>query len=97
MIHEILSTGKENAITGRQICAYLNIKARELTQAIEAERRAGKPICASTGENPGYYLAANREEMQDYCQSLKHRGIEIFKTRQACLKTIDGLQEGGTV
>ena len=62
MIFEILSEGAENARTGKEICKLLNITARDLTAAIERERRAGKPICASTGSNPGYFLAANQEE-----------------------------------
>ncbi|MFY9121467.1 MAG: hypothetical protein WAO57_14220 [Syntrophomonadaceae bacterium] len=91
MIFEILSEGAENARTGKEICNLLNITARDLTAAIERERRAGKPICASTGSNPGYFLAANQEEMQRYCKSLLHRAGEIHKTRQACIKTMENL------
>lgn len=94
MIHEILAEGAENAQTGRVICKLLHITARDLTAAIERERRDGKPICASTDStNPGYYLAADKEEMQQYCRSLSHRAGEIHKTRQACLQTIGALPE----
>lgn len=91
MIADILLKGSENAQTGRDICSVLNITMRELTQAIERERRAGQPICANTGSNPGYYLAADKEEMQTYCNSLLRRGGELFKTRRACIKSIDQL------
>ncbi len=91
MIYEMLSEGAENAQTGREICKQLGITARELRAAIERERRAGQPICASTGSTPGYFLAANQEEMQRYCRSLYHRAGEIHKTRNACIKTIDSL------
>ena len=94
MIFEILSAGAENALTGKEICRLLNITARDLTLAIERERRDGQPICASTGSTPGYFLAANREEMQRYCNSLLHRAGEIHKTRRACIKTIDNLPAG---
>lgn len=94
MIFELLSEGAENAITGRELCEILNIKMRDLTAAIERERRDGKPICAKTGSNPGYYLAANKEEMAGYCKSLLHRAGEIFKTRRACIQTIDKLPAG---
>lgn len=94
MIFEILSEGAGNALTGKEICGLLNITARELTAKIEQERRQGKPICASTGSRPGYYLAATREEMQRYCNSLRHRAGEIHKTRRACIKTIDTLPAG---
>ena len=94
MIFEILSEGAENARTGKEICRILNITARDLTAAIERERRAGKPICASTGSNPGYFLATNQEEMQRYCNSLMHRAGEIHKTRRACIKTMKELPTG---
>ena len=96
MISEILYTGKENARAGREICDQFGISARELTSAVERERRAGQPICASTDNtNPGYYLAADQEEMQEYCNSLYRRGGEIFKTRSECLKAVEGLPKRG--
>lgn len=96
MIAELLKEGRENARTGRKLCELLNITIRELTAGIERERRQGQPICASTGSNPGYFLAANKEEMQHYCNSLHKRAGEIHKTRRACIKTIENLPaEGG--
>ncbi|MCD8050129.1 MAG: hypothetical protein LUE89_00415 [Clostridiales bacterium] len=69
----------------------LRISPRALTAAVELERREGQPICSSTGANPGYFLAANREEMEGFCRSLYHRAGEIHKTRRACLKTLETL------
>ena len=94
MIFEYLSEGAENARTGRELCEILNITPRELTQAIERERRAGRPICAATGKKPGYFLAANQEEMQRYCRSLWRRAGEIHKTRRACLDAMTNLPPG---
>ena len=94
MIAEILFTGRENARTGKALCVLLNLTMRELTQGIERERRQGQPICASTGSNPGYFLAANKDEMQRYCSSLQRRAGEIHKTRRACIKTIEQLPAG---
>ena len=91
MVYEVLLKGRENAITGKEICSILDIKARDLTAAIERERREGKAICASTGSNPGYFIAANREEMERYCNALYRRAGEIFKTRAACMGTIEQL------
>jgi len=92
LISEILSTGAENARTSTEICSILNLTLREVTQAIEHERRAGAPICAAVGGTArGYYLAATQEEMQRYCDSLSHRAGEIQKTRRACKKTIKRL------
>ena len=86
-IADYLSEGKENARTGKEICNLLNITARDLTAAVERERREGQPICASTGSNPGYYLAADRGEMQRYCNSL-------YRTRRACIKAMELLPAG---
>ena len=95
MIYELLHEGEANAITGRELCELLNINMRQLTLAIESERRAGQPICAATGKTPGYYLAATREEMERYGMALHHRAGEIYKTRRACLKAAKNLPTGG--
>ena len=88
MIFELLLEGEQNAQTGKALCTLLNITPRDLTAAVERERRQGKPICASTGANPGYYIAPDKETMQGYCNSLHRREREIAKTRRACNKTI---------
>jgi len=97
MIHELLHEGEPNAITGREICEVLHINMRQLTIAVESERRAGFPICAATGRTPGYYLAATREEMERYGRALHHRAGEIYKTRRACLKAARKLPAEGAV
>lgn len=88
MVFELLLEGEQNAQTGKDLCALLHITARDLTAAVERERREGKPICASTGANPGYYIAPDKEAMQGYCSSLRRREQAIAKTRRACNKTI---------
>ncbi len=94
MIKELLSEGPENAINGRDICQLLGLSMRELTAAVERERRAGAPICATNGRyKPGYYLAPDRETMEDYCRRLQHRAGEMQKTRRYCMKTAKGLPE----
>lgn len=98
MVSEILGKGITNATPGRQICSLLGITPRELTRAVETERRNGQPICASSDStNPGYYLAETREEMERYCRALWHRAGEIHKTRRACQKALEQLPaEGNT-
>ena len=94
MIYELLSRGKDNCITGKQLCDMTGLKLRTLTQQIEKERREGKPICASSEypDKHGYYIASSQEELEDYCGRLKHRAVELFKTRQQCLKAIGQLE-----
>lgn len=93
LVSDFLLTGEKNAQTRKDLCQILHMNPRVLTVMIELERRNGIPICASTGTNPGYYLAANKAEMQRFCDSLRHRAGEIYKTRKACLRTIEQLPE----
>lgn len=94
MIHELLNTGKRNATTGRVLADAIGGNIRQVTQQIERERRQGQPICASSDpENPGYYLAEDERELNDYCDMLKGRAIELFKTRQALVNVLKAVQE----
>lgn len=93
MIAELLSEGRENARTARELAAALNCRPRDVTQQIERERRAGRPICAACGETPGYYLAADAQELESYCDCLKSRAIEVFKTRQALIRTLQEIRD----
>lgn len=94
MIHELLSAGRENARTGRELARYYDCNIRDITEAIERERREGQPICATTSrDNPGYYLAADAEELETYCDRLKGRAIELFKTRQALINTLRQIRD----
>lgn len=83
MIHELLSTGRDNARTGRELARFLRCTLRDVTAQVERERRDGQPICAATGNNPGYFLPANPEELERYCNALKRRCNEIDATLQA--------------
>ena len=93
-ISDHLHHGAESAITARELCDLLGLRPRDVSAAVERERRAGKPICASSSTaNPGYYLAANQDEMRQYCVGLNRRAGEIQKTRRACLKTLEALPD----
>lgn len=96
MIHELLGEGERSARTGKELAKLLGVQPRDISQAVERERRQGKPICATCDKaNPGYYLAEYREDMQHYCDRLHHRAGEIYKTRAACLATMDNLPYKG--
>ena len=92
MIYELLGEGERSARTGKELAKLLGVQPRDISQAVERERRQGKPICATCDRmNPGYYLAEYREDMKTYCDRLHHRAGEIFKTRRVCLATMDSL------
>lgn len=88
MIAELLGVGKENARTGKELAAVLGCDIRDVTAAIERERREGQPICAATGENPGYFIAADAEELKAYCDNIHRRASELYKTRGALLNVL---------
>lgn len=94
MIFELLDTGEKNARTAKELARALNTSPRAITSLVEGERRAGKPICATCdNQAPGYYIPATRADMERYCSRLQHRAGEIYKTRAACLGTLDSLPE----
>ena len=96
MIYELLNEGAQNARTAKELCIQLGIDEkdwREVTKAIERERRDGKPICASSSsDSPGYYKPANRKELEHYINKLRRRAGEIFKTRRALQKVLEGME-----
>ena len=90
MIHEVLHTGAGNPTTGRELADLFSCDIRNITERIESERREGYPICAnSNGGNAGYYLAADREELDTYCRRLNKRAGELHKTRKYLLKAME--------
>lgn len=92
MIYELLDIGADHARSARELSKLLHIDPRKISQAIERERREGRPICATCdSKTPGYYIPADRDDMERYCKRLQHRAGEIFKTRKACLQTLDSL------
>lgn len=94
MIHELLTTGRENPKSGKELASLLGIPIRRVTLQIAKERQQGQPICASNaGRHHGYYLAADKAEMERYCRSLYHRAGEIHRARNACKALIETLPD----
>lgn len=92
MIFELLDTGERNAHTARELAKLTGTNRRSISILVERERRAGKPICATCDRTtPGYYIPATRGDMERYCRRLQHRAGEIYKTRAACIETLDSL------
>lgn len=96
MVYELLGTGAENARTAKELCCQLGIDTkdwRKISKAVERERREGKPICASSDSKyPGYYKPADREELTRYIDRLHKRAGEIYKTRRALQKVLEGME-----
>ena len=79
-IADLLGTGRENAITRRELERLTNLDGRSVRLLIERERREGVPILS--GHN-GYFLPGSEAEKAACVRSLRHRAGEIFATARA--------------
>ena len=93
ILGRVLPHGKGHAIPGRELIKLLKLKdLRDLTQLVEQERRDGFPICASTDSSaPGYYLADDPAELQQYIHSLDRRLHNMGQTRKHLVATLKDL------
>lgn len=94
MVQELLSRGKENAITTEELMRACNFSnKRELTQQISKERAAGVIICSTTSGNGGYYLPKSKDEIRNFVNSMDRRAKNTFKAvknARRLLKETDG-------
>ena len=79
-IADFLSRGRGNAIPRRDLERLTKLAPREVSLAVERERRAGVPILA---DGRGYFLPASEEERAECVRSLRHRAGEILTTARA--------------
>lgn len=81
-ILDYIPSDRDNAIKGKELCASLNLKERELRQLIEHERLKGVPIVA---DNSGYWIAHDPAEIDSYCRKVSvvirsyHRIIDAIR------------------
>ena len=87
---KFLLKGAKNARTGEYLSKAMNIPRRDFDRLVQQERRAGVPI-VSNGD--GYFIASNRNEMRQFCESLRRRAAEIKRTRRACMAMLDRIPE----
>lgn len=89
----MLGYGKAAAITVKELAAFLNVGSeREISKAVERERSAGIPICASTDKDcPGLYLPADAAELAEYRRSLERRVAAVSRTLHAIEDAHDGI------
>ena len=94
VIAGLLPVGKDNAISTKELVRITGCSSsRDLQQRISEERRAGAIICSST--TGGYFIPANREEMQEFYMVLKNRArntLGVLKSVRRALKLPEGQQ-----
>lgn len=69
----ILGYGEINAKTNSQLALQLNISKRTVRDLIHKARLQGNPICSSTEDYVGYYLASNENEFNRTIAQLQSR------------------------
>lgn len=94
VIAGLLPVGKDNAISTKELVRITGCSSsRDLQQRISEERRAGAIICSAT--KGGYFIPANREEMQGFYMVLKNRArntLGVLKSVRRALKLPEGQQ-----
>ena len=79
-IADLLGVGRENAIPRRDLERLTGLAPREVSLAVERERRSGVPILA---DGSGYYLPSSHDERAACVRSLRHRAREILITARS--------------
>lgn len=82
-LQAILPKEKENAMTATELAALTGVDPRQITREIQRIRRGGVPVCASSGEMPGYWISEDPREVEQYCKTLDRRLKNIRATREA--------------
>lgn len=80
-IAELLSPGRENAISRRDLEAMTGLNGRTVRLMIQKERLAGAPILADN--STGYFLPESEDERAAFVRSMRHRAGEILRTAEA--------------
>ena len=82
-LQALLPRGRANAVTAAHLAALTGVDPREATREIRKMRLRGIPVCASVGENPGYWISDDAKELAQYCKTLDRRLKNIRATREA--------------
>lgn len=87
--------GRANVISRAELVAnvhYLGFSAsdRQVRAVINGLRKQGHLICSTGGVNGGYWLAANRKEVQEYLNNeVRPRAMDLLETESALKKGAD--------
>ena len=77
-IMELLQEGEKNSISAKELAKYYNCDTRSITQEIHNLRRSGKVILSvNTGVNKGFFLPADRAEVEGFAKTMHSRLKQI--------------------
>ena len=70
---ELIPTGRENAVSMKDLAALMNISERGLRLLVQQAREQGAAICSDWDNNGGYYMPADEYEAMSYLRQQKAR------------------------
>lgn len=83
----LLSKGRKNAQTTRELSRISGLHPRDITKAIQHERLHGAPILSDTG---GFWIAETSTEVLQCARQLHRQAGEIHRTARALQKIAKG-------
>lgn len=93
-LEKLIPVGRSSALTARQLADLLDTTPREVTRSIEASRRCGVPICASSdGDSGGFYRPADAKELAAYLTEREKRTQNIQVVTAAMRATLERMRE----
>lgn len=87
---EILPTGKENAVTTKELVKRLCFSSvRQLQADIARARVEGQIICSKQTEGGGYYLPKDQAELREFLNSMEGRAANIYMAIKAAREALE--------
>lgn len=98
VVADILTHGKENAVSAEALCNHLGVETvRELQKEIARERAAGAVILSSCQEDGGYFLPGNVQEVKDFIKTLENRGRNMLRALESTRKLLRQWEDTGNI
>ena len=79
------SNGKKHPVCGSQIAKAYEVSGLEVRRLINVARCKGDPICSCSS---GYYIASDRQEIQNTIDSLDSRIAAMSNARNGLQKSL---------
>ena len=89
-IADYLPTGKQNAVSSKELADLLGFDTvRELQKSIERERQAGAVILSTCTDDGGYFLPANESEIREFIRTLSNRAKNTRRSMESAQDALD--------
>lgn len=90
-ILDYIGTGRENAVTRRELRLRLNLPDRTIRNMIEDARREGALI-VNDGSGIGYYVSDNLQDLHRQYKMNEHRALSVLVQQKHLRRRIRELE-----